>query len=245
MQFEGHRLDLEFDDTTGNLTGVKVRADDRWLFRASGVDTVHLSVNGTVAPNLLPDPPSTARPQDWFWVPMALPREEPQPADLPPGPFRYVSSEAVDVGSALEVRVHQAAETWEVVQIYRLDHARPFLEVDLEIAYVGPGEHRLNYVAWRTAGWSLADADDDPIDAMGRPVQHVSLADGGSLGLWRTGDGEHHEWEIERSRHREGVIGGWIYAAGGGWGWCAWCRWNQGCPACTGGFGNEWDSGGT
>ena len=214
MLFDGNHLSLEFDDQTGNLSGVLARAGERWLFRGSNVDTVYLSVNGTVAPNFLPDPASTTRPQDWFWVPMALPREEPSPADPPPTSFTLVSTEATDIGGAREVRVRQRSGPWEVTQIYRLDHGRPILAVDVEIAFDGDDDRRLNYVAWRTDGWNLADVQEDPIAAIGRPVQEVALDDGGVIGLWRIGDGEHHEWEVERSAGATGVVGGWVYAGG-------------------------------
>jgi len=214
MLFEGNHLSLEFDDETGNLTGILARTQDRWLFRASSVDTVYLSVNGTVAPNLLPDPPTTTRPPDWFWVPMALPREEPVPADPSQTPFVLVATETADAGDALEVRIRQASGPWEIEQIYRLDHGRPIVEIELEVSFHGDGEQRLNYVAWRTEGWALTEPEDDPIAAMGRPVQEVALADGGVVGLWRTGDAEHHEWEVRRSSGDAGVIGGWIYAGG-------------------------------
>jgi hypothetical protein len=214
MLFEGSHLSLELDDQTGNLVGILARAEERWLFRASSIDTVHLSVNGTVAPNALPDPVTTTRPQDWFWVPMALPREEPVPADPSPTPFTFVSTETADIGDADEVRVRQRSGPWEVTQIYCLDHGRPIVEIGLEVSFHGDGEQRLNYVAWRTGGWALAEPADDPIAAMGRPVQEVALADGGVIGLWRTGEAEHHEWEVRRSPDAAGVIGGWIYAGG-------------------------------
>lgn len=206
LHFEGEHLHLVFDETSGVLNEVRRVADGARLFIRAGPPTFRLCVDGIPSANRIPEPdPEVAgrepAPVEHYmgpaYDPAAWPHENalidpelPQTARLVGADAEFVGFEVVDTGDSIEIVIEHREGDWCFGIAYGLHRSLPVLQVDVLVHYRGSGPGRLNYVAWPWHGWRFAHEPALP----GFESRLRSLADGGNLLLWRSGEGEWWLW---------------------------------------------------
>lgn len=205
--FQSEHFHLIFDQATGALNEVRRTADGARLFVRRGPATLRLCVGGEPSINRIPEPDPQATdpgpvPIEHYmgpsYDPAIWPHENPMVAPTLPEVGRLVGGEAalagfevVDKGDDVEIVVLQEEGDWRFGVTYGLQHDLPVLRVDVLAEYRGDGTGRLNYVAWPWHGWRFAS--EPALPGFERRIR--SLADGGNLVLWRSGEGEWWMWD--------------------------------------------------